>query len=76
MVGTGRCSEEIGGSCEEVSNGANDIEDVGSRNQIRDRGGSEEMENTDAGGTYEELGTEGVSGYVHVLGSGRKTTKS
>ena len=70
------CSEGIGGSCKEISNDAADIEDDGSRNQIGDRGGNEEMENTDAGETYEEIGTKDVSGYVHVLGSGRKTTES
>ena len=76
IMGTRRCSEEIGGSCEEISDDAADIEDDGSRNQIRDRDGSEDMENTDAGETYEEMVPEDVSGYVHVLGSGGKTAKS
>ena len=82
------CNEETGGSCKEVGNDATDIEDDGSRNQIRDRDGSEEMENTGAvethekvgtqrrEGTYEEMGTEDFFGYVHVLGLGRKTTES
>ena len=76
VVSTRGCNEEIGGSCKEISNDAVDIEDDGSKNQIRDRGDSEEMENADAGETYAEMGTKDVSGYVHVLGSGRKTTDS
>ena len=75
-MGTRRCSEEIGGSCEEISDDAADIEDDGSRNQIRDRDGSEDMENADAGETHEKMDTENVPGDVCVLGTGRETTKS
>ena len=53
-------SEEIGGSCEEMSDGAAGtcIEDDGSRDQIRDIKGSEETEDTEASETNEEMGTE------------------
>ena len=48
IVGIRGCDKEIGGSCEEVSNDATDIEDDGGRNQVRDGDSDEEMEDSDA----------------------------
>ena len=70
-----RCNEETGGSCKEVSDDAADTKDDGSRNQVRNRDGNEEMENTGTNETYEKMGTKNIFGYVRVLRSRRKTTE-
>ena len=76
IVGTRRCSKEIGGSCEEISYDAASIKDDRGRNQIRDIKGSDEMKGTDADETNEKMGAENVSGNVCVLSTRRKTATS